>query len=130
MSNDQDTGAQISNTAVIAVCALVSLVLTAVVILTVFDKPVDNVLIICGTLIAPTVGTFLAARKLDKNNAVLKDVSVKVNGRLDALLEAKARNEAEITSLKALIPLPSVSPEDSPDFSATAIIERIAEDGR
>lgn len=91
-----ESGAPLTTSAVVSVTALVALVLGAITVLTVLGKPVDNVLIILTAVIAPTVGTILASRKLDNAKSILHDVSVKVNGRLDGALSTIAALEAQV----------------------------------
>lgn len=108
---------RISVAVVVAIVALVSLVLGAVVVLTALNRPVDNVLVILGAVIAPTVAALLGYAKLESSNAVLKDVSVKVNGRLDALLNAKTMLEEQVRSTgqtPVTLPAPRHSAENPP----------------
>ena len=140
---DESNGGELSTSTVVAVCCLIALVLGAVTVLVVLGKPLDDLITIVGVIVAPTVGTLLAARKLDKANSVLKDVRVKVNGRLDALLAENAELKAEkaarealsnngdnlpTVELPALLPPPIPRPPSDDEYSVTAILDRINND--
>lgn len=122
MSEDQSTSAatnppRMSTAVIVAIVALVSLVLGAVVVLTALNRPVDNVLVLVGAVIAPTVAALLGYSKLESSSAVLKDVSVKVNGRLDALLNDKTLLEDQVRSVghtPVTMPAPRHSAENPP----------------
>lgn len=108
---------RISTAVIVAIVSLVSLVLGAVVVLTALGRPVDNVLVIIGAVVAPTVAALLGYAKLESSSAVLKDVSVKVNGRLDALLSDKSLLEDQVRSVghvPVTMPEPRHSAENPP----------------
>lgn len=113
---------RMSTAVIVAIVALVSLVLGAVVVLTALNRPVDNVLVICGAVIAPTVAALLGYAKLESSSAVLKDVSVKVNGRLDSLLDAKTALEAQVMSV-GHTPVTMPSPRHSAENPPTVAIQ-------
>ena len=127
MSENQTTSAattpsRMSTAVIVSVVALVSLVLGAVVVLTALNRPVDNVLVIVGAVIAPTIAALLGYSKLESSSAVLKDVSVKVNGRLDALLNAKSLLEEQVRSVghtPVTMPQPRHSAENPPSPLST-----------
>jgi hypothetical protein len=123
MSESQGTSAtptapsRMSTAVIVSIVALVSLVLGAIVVLTALDRPVDNVLVIVGAVIAPTIAALLGYSKLESSSAVLRDVSVKVNGRLDALLTAKTLLEDQVRSVghtPITMPAPRHAAENPP----------------
>lgn len=127
MSNDQttsapaDNGGALTTAAVVSACALVALVLAGVTVLTLLNRPVDNVLILVGSVVVPTVAALLATRKLDNAKSILHDVSVKVNGRLDGALSAIAALEEQVrqaghtpVTSPTIIPLARHSAENPP----------------
>lgn len=125
MTTDQPGSAQtngrLSTTVVAAVCALSGLVLVGIVVLTALGRPVDNVLSIATAVIVPTIGTLLAAKKLDDITPVVHDVSLKVNGRLDNALNTISALEAQViasggtpvTTPTIVAPSPVVLPRHS-----------------
>jgi len=85
-------GGEIPTVVIVFVGFLTTLLIVSVTVLTVLDKPVDNVLIIVGAFIAPTVGSLLATRKLSQ-------VAKQVNGKMDNLITDKAILENQVTAL-------------------------------
>lgn len=95
-STDNTSNAPLTTASIVSASVLVGLVLSAIVVLTLFNRPIDNVLIIMSAVIAPTIGTILAARKLDTAKSILHDVSIKVNGRLDGALNTISALEQQV----------------------------------
>lgn len=77
---------------IVMVGLLTAVLIGCVTVLTVLDKPVDNVLVIVGAFIAPTVTSLLATRKLAA-------VDKKVNGTLSNLITDKAILENQVSAL-------------------------------
>lgn len=114
-------GVPLSTATIVSVCVLVALVLGGVVTLTLFNRPVDTVLILVASIIAPTIAALLASKKLDSAKSILHDVSIKVNGRLDGALNAIAALEDQVRATgetpvtrSPLVPAPRHSAENPP----------------
>lgn len=84
-------GGEIPTLVIVSVLVLTTILIVVVSVLTFYDKPVDNVLIIVGAFIAPTVTSLLATRKLD-------GIARQVTGKMDNLITDKAILEHQITS--------------------------------
>jgi hypothetical protein len=68
----------------------------AVTLLIVMDKPVDNLMLIVGAYLAPTITTLLSTRR---TNAKLDRVETKVNGTVSNLVTDKALLEDQVREL-------------------------------
>lgn len=91
----------ITTPALIGVVITLAIMVGAVVVLTVLNRPVDNLLVILGSLVIPTITTMLAARKLDAHSTQLNQVASNVNGKMSALISAKTDLEEQVRSLGA-----------------------------
>ena len=85
-------GGEIPTIVIVFVGFLTVVLIAAVTILTIYDKPVDNVLVIVGAFIAPTVASLLAIRKLDK-------VAKGSQSQVDHLITDKAILENQVAAL-------------------------------
>lgn len=106
-------GGEIPTLIIVSVVIMTTILISAVTVLTILDKPVDNVLVIVGAFIAPTVTSLLASRKLDK-------VARQVNGKMDNLITDKAVLEHQVSSLgiaPATLPARRVTDTDRTDTS-------------
>jgi hypothetical protein len=70
---------------------LIVAVLAAVVFLSATGKDVSTVLLVLSSLIAPTIASFVAIRKLS-------DVAGKVNGKVDNLITDKSHLEQQLVA--------------------------------
>lgn len=97
-NNDRRPG-PIATSAVVAVCSLLCLVICAVVGLTLAGRPIDNVVYLITGLLAPTIGTLLASKRLDDQSKQLNLVTKQVNGKMDNLISDKAELESQVHRL-------------------------------
>jgi hypothetical protein len=101
------TGGEIPTLVIVMVGVLIAILIAAVTVLTILDKPVDNVLVIVGAFIAPTVTSLLASRRI----SVLNN---KVDQKLDNLITDKAELENQVAGLGDIpVTLPARRPTDT-----------------
>lgn len=104
---------------IIACVTLIALAaIGGVIYLTAIGRPVDNVIILVGALITPTIASLMAVRRQRVNSAKLDDIRSKVNGKLDNLITDKAVLENQVAKLGAeplTLPrgIPKVMPTDT-----------------
>ncbi len=84
-----DGRGDIPSSVVAAVTVLLLGVLAAVVYLTATGKDVTNVFLVLTSVIAPTIASFVAVRKLS-------DVQHKVDGKIDNLITDKSNLETQV----------------------------------
>lgn len=116
----------LSTAALVGAVATVAIMVAAITVLTVMGKPVDNLFLILGSLVLPTLGTVLATRRLDAQNTTLTQVATHVNGKMDNLITDKANLEDQVRSLGATpvsvqIPSPRSDAAPLPTADATAV---------
>jgi hypothetical protein len=103
----ETTGGEIPTLVIVMVGFLITVLITAVTVLTVLEKPVDNVLVIVGAFIAPTVTSLLATRRISA-------LDKKVDKKLDNLITDKAELENQVAGLGDIpITLPARRPTDT-----------------
>lgn len=113
------SGGSITTAALIGAVVMVCVIVVAIVVLTITGKPIDNVYLILGALVMPTLATILTSRKIDSQHAAIADVAVKVNGKMDSLISDKANLEDQVrllgaTPITVQIPSPRSDATGSP----------------
>lgn len=117
-SSNGGSGSSLTTAALIGAVVMVCSMVAAVVVLTIAGKPVDNIYLILGSLVLPTLTTIMASRKIDNQHAQIADVAVKVNGKMDSLITDKANLEDQVRTLGAT-PITVQIPSPRADTSAT-----------
>lgn len=96
---ERAAGGEIPTAIVIAVSLVTIAFIGACTALIAFDKPVDNLMLIVGAYLAPTVTTLLASRKFRDNTRTLASVEQKVDHTVNNLITDKAILEQQVTYL-------------------------------
>lgn len=86
-----NSGGDLPAVAIAAVTLLILSVVASVVYLTAIGKPVTDIFLILSSLIAPTIASLVAVRKLN-------DVGKKVDGKIDNLVTDKSNLEQQIVA--------------------------------
>jgi hypothetical protein len=102
---------------VVAVTVLILAVLASVVYLSATGKDVSTVILVLSSLIAPTIASFVAIRKLT-------DVAGKVDGKVDNLITDKSHLEQQLVASGQT----PVTAKISFDPSSTGPIPRVSTD--
>lgn len=114
---NQGSGSNLTTAALIGAVVMVCCMVAAVVILTIAGKPVDNIYLILGSLVLPTLTTIMASRKIDNQHSQIADVADKVNGKMDNLISDKANLEDQVRVLGAIpitVQIPSPRADATP----------------
>jgi hypothetical protein len=109
---------------VASVTVMMLAVLAAVVYLTATGKDVSTVILVLSSLIAPTVASFIAIRRLSVVSTGLTDVSKKVDGKVDNLITDKSNLEQQVVAAG----MTPVTAKVSFDPDSTTPFERIRTD--
>lgn len=86
----------------IVIAGIVFIALAAiggVVYLTAIGRPVDNVIILVGALLTPTIASLLAVRHGSANSKKLDAIREQVDGKIDNLISDKSKLEHQVTAL-------------------------------
>jgi hypothetical protein len=110
-------GGDIPGSIVTAVTVLIVAVLAAVTYLSATGKDVSTVILILSSLIAPTIASFIAIRKLS-------DVQGKVDGKVDNLITDKSHLEQQVVAAG----MTPVTAKLSFDPETTGPIQRVTTD--
>jgi uncharacterized sodium:solute symporter family permease YidK len=97
-SNSGGTG-DIPNIVIAGIVLIALAAIGGVVYLTAIGRPVDNVIILIGALLTPTIASLLAVRHGSANSKKLDAIKDQVDGKIDNLISDKSKLEHQVTAL-------------------------------
>jgi len=116
---------------IVAVAVIAVTAIGGVVYLTAIGRPVDNIIVIVGALITPTIASLMSVRQHRKNSQKLDDIKDTVEGKVDNLISDKALLENQVSRLGAEpVTLPHGIPRIMPTDTVPQEIVRKNENGR
>lgn len=92
---------EIPTVIIVCVTAIAVAGISAVVYLTAIGRPVDNLLVLIGALITPTIASLMAVRRHAVNSRKLDEIKSQVNGQLSTLIDEKSALEHQVSKLGA-----------------------------
>lgn len=103
---------------IVCVSLIAAIAIGGVVYLTAIGRPVDNVIVLVGALVTPTIASLMAVRRHRVNSVKLDDIRDKVDGKIDNLIYDKSVLENQVSQLGAeplTLPrgIPRVRPTDT-----------------
>jgi hypothetical protein len=124
-----DNNGEVPTVIIACVTVIAVIAISGVVYLTAVGRPVDNVIVLIGALVTPTIASLMAVRQHRVNSEKLNDIKTKVDDKFDSLISDKAVLENQVAKLGAeplTLPrgIPRINPTD------TQPQERVRDNGR
>ncbi len=98
-SDSNASSGELPTSIIVAVSFVTVVFIGAVTMLILLDKPVDNLMLVVGAYLAPTITSLLASKKLGTNSKILGDVKEKVDGTVDNLITDRFLLEQQVNEL-------------------------------
>jgi hypothetical protein len=108
-SHDNGGPGELPSVVVVGVTVVLVAVVASVSWLTYVGKPVQNLIVVLGTIVVPAVTALLAvrnSRQITKSREDLRDVQQKVDGKIDNLITDKSNLETQVASA-GIVPVTS-----------------------